>query len=82
MSIDINKEFGHIKPLVSEDTTAEQLYIFLRMCDNEHTMTSSDDFLRQFAEHINDRPIPLIKDTWTADGQVGRVYVQRIRRRE
>jgi len=79
MSIDINKEFGHIKPLVSEDTTPEQLYIFsLRMCNNEVDADNdklSDAFLRQFAEYINNNPIPLIKDhTWTADGQIGRVY--------
>jgi hypothetical protein len=79
MSIDINKEFEHIKPLVSEDTTPEQLYIFsLRMCNNDIDADNdklSDDFLRQFAEQINTSSIPLIKDhTWTADGQIGRVY--------
>jgi len=79
MSIDIAKEFEYIKPLVSDDTTPEQLYIFsLRMCNNEIDADNdklSDDFLRQFAEHITNNPIPLIKDhTWTADGQIGRVY--------
>lgn len=79
MSIDVVKEFEYIKPLVSEDTTPEQLYIFsLRMCNNEIDSDFdklSEAFLRQFAEHINNDTIPLIKDhTWTADGQIGRVY--------
>lgn len=79
MSIDVVKEFEHIKPLVSDDTTPEQLYIFsLRMCNNEIDADNdklSETFLQQFAEHITNNPIPLIKDhTWTADGQIGRVY--------
>lgn len=79
MSVDITKEFEHIKPLVSDDTTAEQLYIFsLRMCNNEIDSDYdklSETFLQQFAEHINNGTAPLIKDhTWSSDGQIGRVY--------
>lgn len=79
MSVDVNKEFGFIKPLVSDDTTVEQLYIFsVKLCNNE---IDSDfdkltpEFLTQFAEGVTASPIPLIKDhCWSAENQVGRVY--------
>lgn len=79
MSIDVVKEFGFIKPLVSEDTTPEQLYIFsIKLCNNEIDSDFdklSPEFLKQFAELVTASPIPLIKDhRWTAENQVGRVY--------
>lgn len=77
--IDTVKEFEYIKPLVADEVTPEQLYIFtLHMCNNE---IDSDfdrltpEFLTQFAEHINAGTAPLIKDhMWSSDGQIGRVY--------
>lgn len=77
--IDVTKEFEFIRPMVSADTIAEQLYIFsIKMCNSE--IDSDFDkltpaFLTQFAEYINSSPIPLIKDhCWIAENQIGRVY--------
>lgn len=77
--LDVAKEFEHIRPLVSADTTPKQLYIFsIKMCNSE---IDSDfdkltpEFLQQFADFINASTIPLIKDhDWTAENQIGRVY--------
>jgi hypothetical protein len=77
--LDVAKEFEHIRPLVSADTTPEQLYIFsIKMCNSE--IDSDFDkltpaFLQQFSDFITASPIPLIKDhNWTAENQIGRVY--------
>lgn len=77
--IDITQEFEHIRPLVSADTTADQLYIFsIKMCNSEIDSDAdklTPTFLQQFADFVTASTIPLIKDhNWVAENQVGRVY--------
>ena len=59
--------------------TEDDLYVFnLRACDGSTDRVAdrmSDTFLQQFADRINAKSIPLLKDhDWSADKQIGRVY--------
>lgn len=68
-----------INELGRTELTEDDLYIFnLRACDGLTDRVAdrmSDTFLQQFADRINAKSIPLLKDhDWSADKQIGRVY--------
>lgn len=68
-----------INELGRTELTEDDLYIFnLRACDGLKDRVAdrmSDTFLQQFADRINAKSIPLLKDhDWSADKQIGRVY--------
>ena len=68
-----------INELGRTELTEDELYIFnLRACDGLTDRVAdrmSDTFLQQFADRINAKSIPLLKDhDWSADKQIGRVY--------